>query len=451
MDEGTRPEKKRRLRVDCITVTNELQISYVWEIKNFSLLRARATAEQVGEDDRLFSPTFPTEPAGGDGSSDGDGNEISTTPPAAAAAAAAAGAAGSGSTTELVPSRGHMAGNGGEDGNESMGGADATIAAREDVGKWSICVWPSGEGGSENQGCVSVFAHLMTHSDVVAKCAFVCLDPQHNEISETRMQTRLRKFSHNEGKESNRGFSQFLTADQWNEYILEDTFRLKCEIAVIPDCEHEPTAEPPAPKANPETISQDLRWLVPRESESSMASYSDITLVTEGHQFRAHKCILAARSTVFAAMFGGRFEESSMGTVHLWDTPETIQSLLKYIYTESCDEVTQQPLPFDSVLALFQAADKYALQGLKLKCASVLERNMRPDSVVRVLIEADRHNEPRLKESAARFICGKYGEVSGTEDWRRLDRHPSILKHLLECFAQPSTLLVGGSVETRDG
>ena len=64
-------------------------------------------------------------------------------------------------------------------------------------------------------------------------------------------------------------------------------------------------------------------------------SFSDFALIVGDQRFPVHKAILAARSPVFAAMFGhNEMDENKNGVVQIKDLePEVLKEMLKFIYT----------------------------------------------------------------------------------------------------------------------
>jgi speckle-type POZ protein len=78
--------------------------------------------------------------------------------------------------------------------------------------------------------------------------------------------------------------------------------------------------------------------------------HGDVRFIVQGDEldFRAHRCILAARSPVFAAMFSNRMAEVSSSTdgitlVHIDDiTRPVFEALLRFIYTV-CYIITSLP------------------------------------------------------------------------------------------------------------
>ena len=77
--------------------------------------------------------------------------------------------------------------------------------------------------------------------------------------------------------------------------------------------------------------------------------HSDVEIVVSGHQFKAHKAILAARSPVFAAMFDNQMKESQQNRVEINDIDEEVfEKVLRFIY---CDKVCNEDI--ESNIGLF--------------------------------------------------------------------------------------------------
>ena len=104
-------------------------------------------------------------------------------------------------------------------------------------------------------------------------------------------------------------------------------------------------------------------------------------------EFRAHKCILAARSPVFKAM-------------------------LKYIYTAY--------LPDDIrtiAIDLYIAAEKYFIESLKIKCREYLVENLNIDSSIQVYILSEFYNDSMLRKQSLKFISENIDKVTQNSDW----------------------------------
>lgn len=154
-------------------------------------------------------------------------------------------------------------------------------------------------------------------------------------------------------------------------------------------------------------------------------NFSDITLHVQGKDFKAHRCILAARSTVFAAMFNHDLKEKLENRVVIDDiSSDAIQQLLKYLYTDEIDELTNQ-----QYLTLLAAADKYDIVGLRKICSHYLKKNLTVDALVHILVAADLHHENELKEAATQLFLKDPVPVMNSDEWFSCLKNHTALAH----------------------
>lgn len=134
---------------------------------------------------------------------------------------------------------------------------------------------------------------------------------------------------------------------------------------------------------------------------------TDVTINVQGVRFAAHR-LLAARSWVFRA-------------------------LLHFISTDSLpamDDVDKDEL----VRRLLTAADRYAMDRLKLVCEETLSRSLTAENVSDLLVMADRHTCSGLKDACMEFLASnRRDEVTRTEGYANLKRdHPYVLIEALD-------------------
>ena len=142
--------------------------------------------------------------------------------------------------------------------------------------------------------------------------------------------------------------------------------------------------------------------------------HSDVIFNVRCQEFRSHKTILAARSTVFAAMFKHPLKEQLSGIVEVPDIdPEVFKELLRYIYT---GRVLLQRMDKLSV-GLLSAADKYLLENLKKACGDHLVKNI-CKNCAELLSLSENHPAHFLKGLAFNYFCQFPYEVSQTESWK---------------------------------
>ncbi|AQK49038.1 BTB/POZ and MATH domain-containing protein 1 [Zea mays] len=251
----------------------------------------------------------------------------------------------------------------------------------------------------------------------------------------------------------------FLTRDdlERHEYYLDSDggrcFRVRCDIAIKPFAAATAgdgdafVAAPPS-----DDLHRHLGDLLARKDGADVT----FQLVDAGGEtFSAHRCVLAARSPVFRAQLFGEMMESSKGTgvvIPVEDMEaQVFSALLAFIYTDSLppetgsgddddDDDDEAMVQYQLLLA---AADRYGVDRMKLVCQEKLCKHIRADSVATMLVLADRHHCPALKEACFRFLSssGNLGSFTQTTDgFEVLNAScPAVLKELL---AKLATVLI---------
>lgn len=127
--------------------------------------------------------------------------------------------------------------------------------------------------------------------------------------------------------------------------------------------------------------------------------FTDCCFFVRGKEFKAHKSVLAARSPVFNAMFEHEMEECTKNRVEINDLdPEVFKEMMRFVYTGKAPNLDKMA---DNLLA---AADKYALERLKVMCEEALCSNLSVENVADTLVLADLHSAEQLKAQAIDFI-----------------------------------------------
>ncbi|XP_065204311.1 speckle-type POZ protein-like [Planococcus citri] len=157
---------------------------------------------------------------------------------------------------------------------------------------------------------------------------------------------------------------------------------------------------------------------------------SDVTISVNGKNYPVHKVILAARSSVFNAMFRNDMQENQKNHIMITDMEqEAFEEMLHYIYTGEMRRLDEW------AFELLPAADKYDLEELKKGCEGILITKLSAENVGKILVLADMHNAEELKASALRFIKVNYsncGDFENTEIWKILtESRPSLMKDML--------------------
>ncbi|KAI5011436.1 hypothetical protein ZWY2020_013573 [Hordeum vulgare] len=186
-------------------------------------------------------------------------------------------------------------------------------------------------------------------------------------------------------------------------YLRNDRLTIECvaDIAVVNDVK-------PIAKAPPSDIAEHLGRLL-REKEST-----DVVLEVKGEDFPAHKIVLAMRSPVFKAELYGAMRAKNMSRIIISGMqPAVFEVLLHFIYNDSLpamDDIGQDDYQ-ETIRHLLVAADRYAMERLKITCEGILCDNIDVKTVVTTLALAAQHHCGRLSDACVRFI----GSLSTTE------------------------------------
>jgi speckle-type POZ protein len=117
--------------------------------------------------------------------------------------------------------------------------------------------------------------------------------------------------------------------------------------------------------------------------------------------------VLAARSPVFRAELFGSMAEAAMTSITLHEiAPATFKVMLRFIYTDALPGEDELGDSSTEILQdLLAAADRYALDRLKLMCAQKLWDKVSADTVATILACAETYNCPELKSKCIDFLA----------------------------------------------
>ena len=160
------------------------------------------------------------------------------------------------------------------------------------------------------------------------------------------------------------------------------------------------------------TMLEDMEKLFLDQNDCDVHFYFD-----NGKKIGAHIIILKLRSPVFAAMFEHEMEEKATGRVHIQDIdPDIFNQLLYFMY---CGWISA-PLTCEMAKALYVAADKYEVGGLRNECISCLLSNVRVDNVLALIIFAHLHSIEALKTDAIQMVKENARLIVQQEHWANL-------------------------------
>ncbi|KAJ1269234.1 hypothetical protein BS78_07G195200 [Paspalum vaginatum] len=133
---------------------------------------------------------------------------------------------------------------------------------------------------------------------------------------------------------------------------------------------------------------------------------ADVSFVVKGETFRAHRAILAARSPVFQAELFGSAAGATPSIMLQHIEPATFKAMLVFMYTDELPGYDDRGDNFLKILQdLLAAADRYAMDQLKLMCASKLWDNISEHTFASILVCAETNNCPELKSKCFEFFA----------------------------------------------
>ncbi|XP_070349169.1 ankyrin repeat and BTB/POZ domain-containing protein 1 isoform X1 [Equus asinus] len=142
--------------------------------------------------------------------------------------------------------------------------------------------------------------------------------------------------------------------------------------------------------------------------------HSDVVFVVHGKPFRAHRCILGARSAYFANMLDTKWKGKSVVVLrHPLINPVAFGALLQYLYTGRLDIGVEHVSDCERLAKQCQLGD--LLSDLEAKCEKVSEFvASKPGTCVKVLTIEPLPADPRLREDMALLAdCALPPELRG--------------------------------------
>ncbi|KAL6659062.1 hypothetical protein ACP70R_003102 [Stipagrostis hirtigluma subsp. patula] len=221
------------------------------------------------------------------------------------------------------------------------------------------------------------------------------------------------------------GFLLRSKLEQW--FVHDDRLMIQCDLTVIKSSISSHTGvdmEIPVP---PSDMAAHFASLL--EDKDGV----DVTFSVAGQTFTAHKAVLAARSPVFKAELFGPAREMRTAFVTIQDmNPLVFRALLHFIYTDVLPSMFD-PRGHDytvMVRRLLVAADRYAIERLKLVCQNILAKGLDVEKVATTLDLAQQHGFHKLRDVCIEFMASlnPRDAMVATQPYAELRRScPSVL------------------------
>ncbi|KAL6643071.1 hypothetical protein ACP70R_021252 [Stipagrostis hirtigluma subsp. patula] len=220
---------------------------------------------------------------------------------------------------------------------------------------WRIAYYPNGDD-SDSAEFISVFLNYAgsVAEPVKARARFALLDLVGKPVP-----THIRTTKFHSG------------------HLKGDRFTIKCDVIVAKELraeERKPTSL--LVVVPPSDLHRHFGDLLADEEGK------DVTFQVAGETFKAHRCVLAARSKVLKAQVFGKMKESTTGAVIRVDDmdAQVFRSLLHFVYTDALPDCPDMNELEEAAMAqhLLVAADRYNLERLKLICEDRLCGHVTP-------------------------------------------------------------------------
>uniref|UniRef100_A0ACD6AB23 Uncharacterized protein n=1 Tax=Avena sativa TaxID=4498 RepID=A0ACD6AB23_AVESA len=304
---------------------------------------------------------------------------------------------------------------------------------------WCLCLYPDGEN-EEFQDWVSLFVELKTkNAEVRALYDFRILDrttrPPHPVYRPPNPSgTVPRVFDTLGGETPVWGHTNFLRKSEIEKYLMDDVLLIECGLTVINFNKAKMNAGVQVPPS-------DLLDNLGKFLEASEGA--DVSFKVKEEVFPAHKFILATLSPVFRAeLYGPMRNQHRCSTVTIEDMqPAVFRGLLHFTYMDSLppmDDLNDDE--YEEMLRhLLVAADRYAIERMKLMCESNLCESLRVETVATTLALADQHHCSQLKDACIEFInsSNRMNDVVASKGYEHLKRAcPAIFIDICEKAAK---------------
>ncbi|CAN6250220.1 unnamed protein product [Urochloa humidicola] len=288
---------------------------------------------------------------------------------------------------------------------------------------WCIDFYPDGSNTENNGVYVSAFLFFLRGTAGVTVELSLSLLGKDDQVS--KQVTYIRTFP---SVGSDWGWPKFIEKSRLQELLSLNSngFTIRCAMTLkkVPRAEEGSSIVVPQPKLN-----QDLIDML-KSGEGA-----DVTFSVRDQLFPAHRCILAARSTVFKAELFGTMKEKDTQCIKIDDMEPTVfEALLYFIYTDSllddCDADKNAVMQH-----LLVAADRYGVDRLRLMCEAKLCQGIDVETVATTLALAEQHHCTQLKDACLGFIATRnvLGVVMKTDGFKHLITScPLIMMDILE-------------------
>ncbi|KAF7104536.1 hypothetical protein CFC21_105428 [Triticum aestivum] len=309
---------------------------------------------------------------------------------------------------------------------------------------WCVRFYPDGDREDSN-GWVSAYLELKTENTEVRVLYDIWLVDQATAAPPPRPYARPNPsqvdpsiFDTRDNAAVSWGFTKFRRKSELGEWIVDDILGIQCNLTVIKfkEAQVEDAKTNVVVQVPPSDLFDNLSSLL------EATEGADVSFNVKHAVFSAHKIILAMRSAVFRAEFYGPMRDKKRHNITVEDMqPAAFRGLLHFIYKDSLppmDDLNDEE--YEEMLRhLLVAADRYAMERMKLMCESKLCEVLCAETVATTLALADQHHCSQLKDACIEFMNSSniIGDVVASKGYEQLKREcPSIIADIWEKAAK---------------
>jgi len=260
---------------------------------------------------------------------------------------------------------------------------------------WRINCYPRGDKVDGDNEHLSIYLQLLTKSKnvrvrAIFDASMVCRD---GTLSSSDALRSVEVYPPRGGIEL--GWKRFVKRSHLELlYVMNGRVTILCGVIVI---------DSTLPVPPPPDLASHLGHLL----DSTLGT--DVYFIVGGEVFPAHRAVLAARSPVFNAELFGTMADATMPSITLHDIePAAFKVMLQFIYTDALpsDDELGDPLA-EMMIHLLVAADRFALDRLKVICELKLCENVSAETAASILVCAETYGSPELKRKCMDFFAVK--------------------------------------------
>jgi len=154
---------------------------------------------------------------------------------------------------------------------------------------------------------------------------------------------------------------------------------------------------------------------------------TDIVILCQNQEVRAHALILGARSPVFRAMLKSDMVEKLDGVIRIEDASvEDVRQMVRYMYTAKIEH------QYTRVKELLVLANKYQVLELVNYCSSKIFESLSEDNALEIGMFGEMHNSEILINRCAKYICYDMTD-SLNQDWMdRIQESPKLMLQIIK-------------------